>query len=80
MMIGGRHRPEKTRGLNAIPSCRNYVTLIISSSGREETKWPYVQSQRQLTIEVDILSEQDALFRLSLFHLKNNVFEGHVET
>ena len=62
------------------PHVGDYVTLIISCVEGKKPKWPYVQSQRQLTIEVDILSEQDALFRLSLFHLKNNVFEGHVET
>ena len=57
MMIGGRHRPETEDVCNFFMYFKS--TLL----------W-FLQYRLELTTEVDILSEQDALFRLSLFNLK----------
>ena len=52
------------------PHVGDYVTLIISCVEGKKQSGLMFNLKRQLTIEVDILSEQDALFRLSLFNLK----------
>ena len=52
------------------PHVGDYVTLIISCAEGKKQSGLMFNLKRQLTIEVDILSEQDALFRLSLFNLK----------